>query len=207
MRNFAPRLCSAREITAPLRSVSVQRVRCATLGRLDEIKTAKEVEQKTLRIPWQDPSRPKSNRREFRFSRRAMTRFGIDADQPMHSKNGTDDDETSTPLFQRRTEPRQPLVQPSPLTALLQSGNLNQNPFAQYAKFDGTVSEPTPAVRAHHAQALPVRSRISVPINRSDSSFTSNLRNCKRSLLLSRPWKKQSVLFVTNTPPKTASPL
>ncbi|UJR32976.1 hypothetical protein I4U23_020439 [Adineta vaga] len=100
-------------------NVQVRRVRCETLGRLDEIKTENEAKRKVQVISWQDPSQAQN------------------ADESMHSSD--DDDETcSSTLFQRRTEPLLPLTLPSPLTALLQSANTKQNPFAQYAKFDGT---------------------------------------------------------------------
>lgn len=74
----------------------------------------------------------------------------LDADELIHSEinsnNPNDQSEdtdmqNSTPLFQRRTEPILPLKQPSPLTMLLQSNSIKQNPFAQYVKFDGTVSD------------------------------------------------------------------
>ncbi|CAF0913084.1 unnamed protein product [Adineta ricciae] len=99
----------------------LRRVRCETLGRLDEIKTENEAKRKVQVISWQDPSRAQN------------------ADEPMHSKDDDDDDDDSSSfLFQRRTEPLAPLIRPSPLTALLQSVNNQQNPFTQYAKFDGT---------------------------------------------------------------------
>ena len=58
----------------------------------------------------------------------------LDADQSNHS-----DENDSSTLFQRRTEPLRPLVQPSPLTELIRSSTAQQNPFIAYAKFDGTV--------------------------------------------------------------------
>jgi hypothetical protein len=58
----------------------------------------------------------------------------IDSEETIHSN-----DNSTSSLFQRRTEPVRPLVHPSPLTALLQSTTNKQNPFAHYAKFDGTV--------------------------------------------------------------------
>jgi hypothetical protein len=86
------------------------------LGRLDEIKTENEAKRKVQIISWQAPPPAQIN----------------------NKSNNNDDDSTSS-LFQRRTEPILPLVQPSPLTALIQSTINKQNPFAQYVKFDGTV--------------------------------------------------------------------
>jgi hypothetical protein len=60
----------------------------------------------------------------------------IDSEETVHSN-----DNSTSSLFQRRTEPVIPLVRPSPLTALLQSSTNKQNPFAHYAKFDGTVCQ------------------------------------------------------------------
>lgn len=60
----------------------------------------------------------------------------IDSNGFDHSDIGSDDCED---LFQRRTEPMYPLTHPSPLTALMKSAMNIHNPFAQYAKFDGTV--------------------------------------------------------------------
>ncbi|CAF0833507.1 unnamed protein product, partial [Adineta ricciae] len=125
----------------------LRRVRCETLGRLDEIKTENEAKRKVQVISWQDPSRA-----QIRLAPTSEMIYSIlysnlpinliDADEPMHSKNDDDDDDddgdSSSFLFQRRTEPLAPLTLPSPLTALLQSANNQQNPFAQYAKFDGT---------------------------------------------------------------------
>ncbi|CAF0830989.1 unnamed protein product [Adineta steineri] len=98
-------------------NVQVRRVRCETLGRLDEIKTENEAKRKVEVISWQDPPQPQNS------------------DESNHSEN---DENSSSSLFQRRTEPIRPLVQPSPLTALLQSSTHKQNAFVQYAKFDGT---------------------------------------------------------------------
>ncbi|CAF0745741.1 unnamed protein product [Adineta steineri] len=95
----------------------LRRVRCETLGRLDEIKTENEAKRKVEVISWQDPPQPQNS------------------DESNHSEN---DENSSSSLFQRRTEPIRPLVQPSPLTALLQSSTHKQNAFVQYAKFDGT---------------------------------------------------------------------
>lgn len=41
---------------------SVRRVRCETLGRLDEIKTENEAKRKVQVISWQDPSTAQRNK-------------------------------------------------------------------------------------------------------------------------------------------------
>jgi hypothetical protein len=64
----------------------------------------------------------------------------VDSDELIHSENNNDEEKESASLFQRRTEPMVLPKRPSPLTTLIQSTKNKQNPFAQYAKFDGTVS-------------------------------------------------------------------
>ncbi|CAF3416239.1 unnamed protein product [Rotaria sp. Silwood1] len=102
-------------------NVQVRRIRCETLGRLDEIKTENEAKRKVQVISWQDPPPAQINK---------------NSNDLILFENDIDDSTTS--LFQRRTEPVLPLLQPSPLTALIQSTSSKQNPFANYAKFDGT---------------------------------------------------------------------
>lgn len=65
-----------------------------------------------------------------------MILYFIDANELNHSENDNDDSQS---LFKRRDGPILPLTQPSPLTALIKSSVHKQNPFADYAKFDGTV--------------------------------------------------------------------
>ncbi|CAF2084344.1 unnamed protein product [Rotaria magnacalcarata] len=96
----------------------LRRVRCETLGRLDEIKTENEAKRKVQIISWQDPTKAQ------------------ETNELNHSKE--DNDDSASSLFQRRTEPIIPLKHPSPLTALIQSATNKHNPYAQYAKYDGT---------------------------------------------------------------------
>ncbi|CAF2588603.1 unnamed protein product [Rotaria sp. Silwood2] len=103
-------------------NVQVRRIRCETLGRLDEIKTENEAKRKVQVISWQDPPPAQINNKN--------------TNELILFENDIDDSTSS--LFQRRTEPILPLTQPSPLTALIQSTPSKQNPFANYAKFDGT---------------------------------------------------------------------
>jgi len=111
------------------------------LGRLDEIKTENEAKRKVQIISWHDPPpaqiNNKSNKKCYHKKKTRLSRNLIDPDELIHSENNDNDDSAS--LFQRRTEPILPLTKPSPLTALIQSTRNKQNPFAQYAKFDGTV--------------------------------------------------------------------
>lgn len=100
----------------------VRRVRCETLGRLDEIKNENEAKKKVQIISWQDPNVAQLS----------------SPDQSNHS----DENDPST-LFQRRTEPMKLLPRPSPLTELIRSSNTQQNPFFSHAKFDGTVRRKT----------------------------------------------------------------
>ncbi len=114
------------------------------MGRLDEIKTENEAKRKVQIISWQAPPpaqiNNKSNKKYFIITRRKKLISNlIDPDELIHSESNNNDDDSTSSLFQRRTEPILPLVQPSPLTALIQSTINKQNPFAQYVKFDGTV--------------------------------------------------------------------
>lgn len=106
-------------------NVQVRRVRCETLGRLDEIKTENEAKRKVQIISWQDPTT-------------AAQPNGKNSDEINHSETNNLDDDSNSSLFQRRNEPIIPLTKPSPLTLLLQSTKNKQNPYSQYAKFDGT---------------------------------------------------------------------
>ncbi|CAF0930875.1 unnamed protein product [Rotaria sordida] len=120
-------------------NVQVRRVRCETLGRLSEIKTENEAKRTVKIISWQDPSTAQTNnKRNTKKKQQIKQKFLsnlIDSNELFDFENDIDD---STSLFQRRTEPILPLKQPSPLTALIQSTTCKQNPFANYAKFDGT---------------------------------------------------------------------
>ncbi len=128
----------------------------------------------------------------------------IDSDELIHSENNGYDDSTSS-LFQRRTEPILPFKQPSPLTALIQSTINKQNLFAQYAKFDGTVWKYFSMIMIENF--LFSFSQIWVQINQKNSLFILNLKNKNfiLSFLLMLLLKKLLVLFVINIQQKIAN--
>ncbi|CAF1666565.1 unnamed protein product, partial [Didymodactylos carnosus] len=95
-----------------------RRSRCETLGRLDEIKHENEMKRKVKVISWQEPKHNQSD----------------------HNEQVKSDIDNSNDIFCRRLQPPTKLENPSPLTLLLKNSLENQNPFNQYAKFDGTVS-------------------------------------------------------------------